>query len=94
MEYYSVQEAAEQTGVSAQTLRAMLRDGVLEGYEQGGRWVIPAEAVDALEEQVAATEEAIESGDNEPEEEDNDDDDPEILENPEENPEANPDDDA
>jgi len=87
VEYLTVQEAEEQTGVSAQTLRAMLRDGVIEGYEQGGLWVIPAEAVDTLEDQVAVTGEAIESGENEPDEDDGEDeDDVDVYENPEDNP--------
>ena len=103
MEYLTVAEVTERTGISAATIRAMAREGVLKAYESGGRWVIPAEAVDSLEEQMAATEAAIEEEEEqeeEQEEEDEDededldeDDSDDILENPEDDDDADEDED-
>jgi excisionase family DNA binding protein len=72
MEYLTITEAAEATGIEPATLRGMCRDGVLEAYEEGGRWAIPEEAVDALVEQVEAVEATVESGENEPEDDSDD----------------------
>jgi excisionase family DNA binding protein len=48
MEHFTVAEVAEITNVSEQTIRAMLREGVLPGEGGGGKWTIPGEAVEVL----------------------------------------------
>ena len=82
MEYLTVAEVTERTGISAATIRAMARDNVVECYESSGRWVFPQRAVAALEEQLAATEAAIEEEGEDAEEEEDLDEDDDILENP------------
>lgn len=45
---YTVAEAEVETGVGRETIRAMLRDGLLEGYMEDGAWVVPEQSVDLL----------------------------------------------
>lgn len=95
MEYLTVAEVVERTGISAATVRAMARDQILEAYESGGRWIFPLHVAEALEEQVEAAQEALESGEHEPVEDDDDDDEEEddVVENPEDNPDDEDDED-
>ena len=75
--FYSVSEASEETGVSAATIRAMLRDGLLVGFDEGNRWVLPEESVDhllALGEEVAEADEEPEDDEAEGDEEEAEDD--------------------
>lgn len=45
---YTVAEVEEVTGVSRETVRAMLRDQLLDGYMEDGVWILPDESVELL----------------------------------------------
>ncbi len=47
MNELSVAEAAEQLGVSARRVRALLEHGRLEGRQVGGRWLLPSDQVES-----------------------------------------------
>ena len=44
---YTVASLAEAVGVSAKVVRGAIARGELDAVKRGGRWIIPAEAVDA-----------------------------------------------
>ncbi len=44
---YTVASLAEALGVSAKVVRGAIARGELDAVKRGGRWIIPAEAVDA-----------------------------------------------
>ena len=44
---YTVASRAEALGVSAKVVRGAITRGELDAVKRGGRWIIPAEAVDA-----------------------------------------------
>ena len=44
---YTVASLAEALGVSAKAVRGAIARGELDAVKRGGRWIIPAEAVDA-----------------------------------------------
>ena len=44
---YTVASLAEAVGISAKVVRGAIARGELDAVKRGGRWIIPAEAVDA-----------------------------------------------
>jgi excisionase family DNA binding protein len=46
---YTTAEFAEEIGCSADTVRAMIRDGLVEAHKQGNRWYIPVREADRFE---------------------------------------------
>ena len=56
MEHFTVSEIEEETGVAADVVRGMLREGLLVGFMENGAWTVPAESVDLLLDLIDAAE--------------------------------------
>ena len=43
--FYTTPEAAQELGITTNTIRTMLRDGRMKGHKIGGKFLIPEKAI-------------------------------------------------
>lgn len=61
--FYSVSQVAALLGMSAMTIYRAIEAGEFPAVKIRGRWIVPAKAVDAMEEAALAERGAVDAGD-------------------------------